>query len=294
MKNSKDDSSDFLCTFKIYSIMLEISVFDEQLPTLSSESCSQNEWNQSEEDFLLSITGTKNLKVKDIHKYFPSRSTDEIQIKWEEIIQNNKWTSDEDFVIKSFVKENGTNNWSKLQKLLPTRTQKQIRERWHNYLQPIKSHFPWTPEEDQLLINLHKIYGNSWIKISSFIPGRSDQSCKNRWSNELKQTVHIATTKESPNNHTNSKGNQKGNPKGCNDKKDQKNNEKCVISHQKYTENVIQNILQIDSPFKKSPRSFFNAWPNEAIEKLEDRVSFNKEGLIHFQDPLKYSLDHFD
>ena len=44
------------------------------------------------------------------------------------------WTADEDVQIAALVAEHGTRSWSIIAALLPTRTGKQCRERWHNHL----------------------------------------------------------------------------------------------------------------------------------------------------------------
>lgn len=109
---------------------------------------------------------------------------------------SQKWTTYEDQIIKEFVEENGARNWTKLALKLPGRLGKQCRERWRNFLDPCVKHEPWTKEEDQKLIELHEIYGNQWVKIAHFLPGRSDNTIKNRWNSTVKKIVHHMQTGE--------------------------------------------------------------------------------------------------
>lgn len=49
---------------------------------------------------------------------------------------------------------------------------------------------PWSPEEDELLRNLVKIYGaRNWSAISKQISGRCGKSCRSRWCNQLSPAV---------------------------------------------------------------------------------------------------------
>ena len=93
-----------------------------------------------------------------------------------------KWTSDEDNLLKMMVKNQGTNNWSLIAQSIPGRTGKQCRERWLNQLRPELNKNNWTPQEDAILIQQQQIHGNMWTKIAQYLPGRSANNVKNRWS----------------------------------------------------------------------------------------------------------------
>ena len=39
----------------------------------------------------------------------------------------------------------------------------------------------WDPEEDVLLLEAYAMYGKSWVKISTAIPGRTQRQCRTRF-----------------------------------------------------------------------------------------------------------------
>ncbi|CAL5343984.1 unnamed protein product [Camellia sinensis] len=64
---------------------------------------------------------------------------------------------------------------------------KSCRLRWTNYLRPDIIRGPFTPEEENRIIQLHGMLGNKWAAIASHLPGRTDNEVKNFWNSNLKK-----------------------------------------------------------------------------------------------------------
>ena len=96
--------------------------------------------------------------------------------------KKSKWTPDEDKLLVEGVKQHGMGNWSLVAQNIPGRTGKQCRERWINQLSPTLNKDNWSAQEDAILVQQQRLHGNVWSKIAQFLPGRSANSVKNRWS----------------------------------------------------------------------------------------------------------------
>ena len=159
-------------------------------------------WSQDEDRRLVQIvSGLTSVNWNEVVLNFPGKTVQQVSERWNKVVDpsliKGSWTRHEDEVIIDFVQRYGNKNWTKLATLLPGRIGKQCRERWRNHLDPGNNHSPWTPEEDARLVELHAQYGNQWVKIAQLLPGRSDNTVKNRWNSTLKKNSTRVEAKHS-------------------------------------------------------------------------------------------------
>jgi hypothetical protein len=164
----------------------------------TTHSAKNMKWQKEEDELLMKIMSqSERPNYASLAQLFPGKTGQQVAERWDKVLNpkltKGSWTRAEDEVIIDFVQKNGTKKWQKLSDLLPGRIGKQCRERWRNHLDPSIDHSPWTTEEDNHLIELHRQFGNSWVRISALMRNRSDNAVKNRWNATLrKQEEHGA------------------------------------------------------------------------------------------------------
>ncbi|KAJ6403927.1 hypothetical protein OIU84_012179 [Salix udensis] len=103
-------------------------------------------------------------------------------------LKKGPWTVAEDAILIEYVKKHGEGNWNSVQKNCGlTRCGKSCRLRWANHLRPNLKKGSFTPEEEQIIIELHAKHGNKWARMASQLPGRTDNEIKNYWNTRMKR-----------------------------------------------------------------------------------------------------------
>ncbi|KAG4961098.1 hypothetical protein JHK87_037731 [Glycine soja] len=103
-------------------------------------------------------------------------------------VRKGPWTPEEDAILMEYVKKHGEGNWNSVQKnsgLL--RCGKSCRLRWANHLRPNLKKGAFSPEEEQVIIDLHSKLGNKWARMAAQLPGRTDNEIKNFWNTRMKR-----------------------------------------------------------------------------------------------------------
>lgn len=115
------------------------------------------------------------------------------------------WTQQEDDILRQQISLNGTENWAIIASKFKDKTTRQCRRRWYTYLNSDFKKGGWSPEEDMLLCEAQKIFGNRWTEIAKVVSGRTDNAVKNRFSTLCKKRAkYEAMAKENRSTFINS------------------------------------------------------------------------------------------
>ncbi|CAL9205071.1 unnamed protein product [Musa hybrid cultivar] len=100
------------------------------------------------------------------------------------------WTKEEDERLIAHIRAHGEGGWRTLPRAAGLlRCGKSCRLRWINYLRPDLKRGNFTQEEDETIINLHRLLGNRWSLIAARLPGRTDNEIKNYWNTHIRRKL---------------------------------------------------------------------------------------------------------
>ncbi|KAL7185635.1 hypothetical protein ACSBR2_027559 [Camellia fascicularis] len=105
-------------------------------------------------------------------------------------VKKGPWTPEEDQKLIQYIQIHGPANWRNLPKNAGLqRCGKSCRLRWTNYLRPDIKRGRFSFEEEETIIQLHRIMGNKWSSIAARLPGRTDNEIKNYWNTHIRKRL---------------------------------------------------------------------------------------------------------
>eukprot|EP00249_Psilotum_nudum_P021738 c28224_g4_i1 orf=374-2023(-) len=107
------------------------------------------------------------------------------------------WTKEEDEILRQAVRLHGTDKWSVIVSQFQNKTARQCKRRWNTCLITDCKKGGWSPEEDRLLLQAHRKFGNRWTEIAKVVPGRTDNAVKNRFCALCKKKARDVTSQSS-------------------------------------------------------------------------------------------------
>ncbi|KAI3454599.1 hypothetical protein Pfo_011262 [Paulownia fortunei] len=106
-------------------------------------------------------------------------------------MQKGLWNEEEDGNLITYASEQqGTGNWTTFSKRSgQRRSGKSSREKWTSNQKPDPKHKSFTPQEEELVIQLHAAIGSRWPIIAQQLPGRTDNDVKVLWNSKLRKKL---------------------------------------------------------------------------------------------------------
>ncbi|KAL5224449.1 hypothetical protein ABZP36_011088 [Zizania latifolia] len=114
-------------------------------------------------------------------------------------LRKGLWSPEEDEKLVAYMLRSGQGSWSDVARNAGLqRCGKSCRLRWINYLRPDLKRGAFSPQEEELIVNLHAILGNRWSQIAARLPGRTDNEIKNFWNSTIKKRLKTVSSASSP------------------------------------------------------------------------------------------------
>ncbi|GFP91143.1 transcription factor gamyb [Phtheirospermum japonicum] len=115
----------------------------------------------------MSITSESDVKMMPKNRV-GSPAVDDANSGGSNQLKKGPWTSAEDAILVEYVTKHGEGNWNAVQKHSGlARCGKSCRLRWANHLRPNLKKGAFSPEEEQLIIELHAKMGNKWARMAA-------------------------------------------------------------------------------------------------------------------------------
>lgn len=121
-------------------------------------------------------------QIDENNGYFDreNKNPKKIMSKYTSRRYSDKFTRFEEVKLNEYVEIYGE-DWLKIKKFFPNKTEKELKERYHKKINPLINKEKFTEAEDELIMYLHTKYGNRWTFISKQLNHRSPKMVKTRY-----------------------------------------------------------------------------------------------------------------
>ncbi|KAH9942556.1 Homeodomain-like protein [Amylocystis lapponica] len=100
------------------------------------------------------------------------------------------WTPEADERLLEAVRVYGVDSWTLVARLVSEDcTPTQCQSRYTRSLDPNIKRGSWTAEEDDQLRRAVAVFGHSWIEVATYVPGRNNEQCRDRYQDNLAPSV---------------------------------------------------------------------------------------------------------
>lgn len=93
-------------------------------------------------------------------------------------------------IVKYFQKRRDI-NWQYVSQQMETRTARQCKDRWTNYLDTKINHLKFTPEENYFILKKVEEIGRKWKTIAAMMKNRTDVAIKSQFRKLMRRNANV-------------------------------------------------------------------------------------------------------
>jgi hypothetical protein len=157
-----------------------------QIPRQIPRPCKHGKWSIDEDAALrqgVALYGEKQWRL--VAQLVAGRLPIQCLHRWSKILKpglvKGPWSEAEDALLRLWVGRKGPCKWADCAVTIQGRTGKQCRERWTNAISPDIKKGGWSKEDDAVIFEMYAAMGPRWTDIAKQLPGRTENSIKNRF-----------------------------------------------------------------------------------------------------------------
>ncbi|KAM3140560.1 hypothetical protein pb186bvf_007372 [Paramecium bursaria] len=148
-------------------------------------------WSEAEIKTLVQFYKKYNGHWSQVVKHLKGRNISQCSQKYRKLLDQErrtkkKWSQEEDDQLMSAYQKYGR-QWLKIAEELPSRSCKQVRDRFINKLDPNLNKQMWSQQEDERVMELFHQLGPRWTYIAQQLHNRSENQVKNRFYYSLQK-----------------------------------------------------------------------------------------------------------
>jgi len=169
-------------------------------------------WSKAEDQHLVTIVNSLRIgnyiPWSEIANYLWHRTKQQIYSRWmyrkAPHLKKGRFNSAETETLLKAIKKYGKDFPKISNTVMPSRTSIQLNEHYCMLIRNQNSENIWTINDDMILINLHKKYGNNWSKIAKYFGNKTRTQVRQRFNSLVKYTKKGISIECIPRQHSTS------------------------------------------------------------------------------------------
>lgn len=151
-------------------------------------------WTKEEDEALIKYFlkyRTLSKRWKKIASLIRTKTSEQCYNRYRHVNPSYKsgpWDKHEENMLVELVKIHGK-KWEKISKIIGSRSGKQLRQHYVNFLDLERNRLSFSAKEDEKIKELYLLYGTKWRKIAKSLNGKTGETVRMRFESKIKSLL---------------------------------------------------------------------------------------------------------